>query len=158
MAFYDFEIKKPNGEVMKMEAYKGQPVLVVNTATKCGLAPQFKGLERLHKEYGAKGLVVLGLPCSQFMGQEPESNETVEKACEINFGVTFQLTEKVNVNGPDAHPLIKYLRKEKKGFLNDKIKWNFTKFLVSPEGKVMKRFSPTTKPEHIEKYIKKMVK
>lgn len=155
MDIYKFKIKAPNGDPLSMEAYKGKVILIVNTATKCGLAPQFNGLEALHQKYKEEGLVLLGLPCDQFLGQEPESNETVEEACAINFGVTFQLTEKIDVNGSNAHPLMKYLKEQKSGFLNSSIKWNFTKFLVSKDGKVVKRFSPTTKPEKIEKYIVK---
>lgn len=157
MSFYDLEIGTPTGEKLKMADYKGKPMLLVNTATKCGLAPQFDGLEKLHQDYKDKGLVVLGFPCNQFLGQEPETNDTVEQACRINHGVTFQLTEKIDVNGENTHPIFKFLKHEKGGFLTDKIKWNFTKFLVDAEGKVVKRYAPTTKPEKIEKDIQKLV-
>lgn len=157
MSFYDLEIGTPTGEKLKMADYKGKPMLLVNTATKCGLAPQFDGLEKLHQDYKDKGLVVLGFPCNQFLGQEPETNDTVEQACRINHGVTFQLTEKIDVNGENTHPIFKFLKHEKGGFLTDKIKWNFTKFLVDAEGKVIKRYAPTTKPEKIEKDIQKLV-
>ncbi len=150
MSFYDFNINKPNGEKLELNHYKGKVILAVNTATKCGLAPQFKGLENLHKKYKKNGLVVLGFPCAQFLNQEPESNESVEKACEINFGVTFQLTEKIDVNGANTHDIFKHLKSKKGGFLGNRIKWNFTKFLISKEGKVLKRYSPTTTPEIIE--------
>jgi glutathione peroxidase len=130
-------------------------VLVINTATKCGLTPQFEGLEKLHQTYKDKGLVILGFPCNQFASQEPETNESIVEACLINHGVTFQLTEKVDVNGKNTHPVYEYLKKEKGGFLGSKIKWNFTKFLVNKEGKVLKRYSPTTTPDKIADDIEK---
>lgn len=157
MSFYNFEINKPNGEQLNLNDYKGKLILAVNTATKCGLAPQFKGLEKLHQKYENKGLVVLGFPCSQFLNQEPETNESVEKVCEIDFGVTFQLTEKIEVNGPDTHDIFKHLKAKKGGFLGSRIKWNFTKFLISTDGKVLKRYSPTTTPDKIERDIKKLL-
>lgn len=157
MDFYDFKVNTPQGESISMADYKDKVVLVVNTATKCGLTPQFDGLEKLHQTYGEKGLVVLGMPCNQFANQEPQANETMEDFCRINHGVTFQLTEKVDVNGDHTHPLFAYLKKEKGGFLGSKIKWNFTKFLVDKNGKVVKRFAPTTTPESIENEIKKLL-
>ncbi len=153
MTFHDFNINTPQGKKLNMSDLKGKVVLVVNTATKCGLAPQFDGLEKLHQDYKDKGLVILGFPCNQFQGQEPESNDTMEESCRINHGVTFQLTEKVDVNGPQTHPIFKYLKNELGGFLGKKIKWNFTKFIISPEGKPFKRYAPTTKPAKIEKDI-----
>ena len=153
MSFYDFKINKPNGEKLELKNYKGKVILAVNTATKCGLAPQFKGLEYLHKKHNKNGLVVLGFPCSQFLNQEPETNESVEKVCQENFGVTFQLTEKIEVNGSNTHDIFKHLKAKKKGFLGTRIKWNFTKFLISKNGKVLRRYSPTTTPEVIEKDI-----
>ena len=128
-------------------------VLIVNTATKCGLAPQFDGLEQLHQKYKEQGLVVLGFPCDQFAGQEPETNETVEQVCKLNFGVTFQLTEKVKVNGMHTHPVFKYLKSKLGGWFGSGIKWNFTKFVVDKQGRPVKRFSPTTTPEKIEQLI-----
>jgi len=157
MDFYQLSAKTPSGKELPMSAYKGKAVLIVNTATKCGLAPQFDGLEKLHQTYKDKGLVVLGFPCNQFMGQEPETNETVVESCRINFGVTFPLTEKVKVNGPNTHPIYAYLKKELGGFLTKRIKWNFTKFLVTPEGEPFKRYSPTTKPREIEGDLKSML-
>lgn len=150
MSFYDFYINKPNGEKLDLNNYKGKVILAVNTATKCGLAPQLKGLEELHRKYNNSGLVVLGFPCAQFLNQEPESNDTVEKACEQNFGVTFQLTEKIDVNGAKTHDIFKHFKLKKGGLLGSRIKWNFTKFLISNEGRVLKRYSPTTAPESIE--------
>jgi glutathione peroxidase len=155
--FYNFSINTPRGEKVEMSRYKGQVVLVVNTATKCGLAPQFDGLEKLHQKYGDKGLVVLGFPSDQFLNQEPETNETIVEACRINHGVTFQLFEKINVNGNDTHPIYKYLKSELGGFLGSKIKWNFTKFLIDKNGKPIKRYSPTTLPEKMEADILKLL-
>jgi len=155
--FYTLQAKKPNGEILEMKDFKGKNVLIVNTATKCGLAPQFEGLEALHQKYKDKGLVVLGFPSAQFMNQEPETNETVEQACKINHGVSFQLTEKVDVNGKNEHPVYTYLKSKKGGFWGNKIKWNFTKFLVDKNGNVVERYAPTTKPEAIEKDILKII-
>lgn len=157
MNFHDFSIKTPQGKELSMASFKGKVVLVVNTATKCGLAPQFDGLEKLHQTYKDKGLVVLGFPCNQFQNQEPETNDTMEESCRINFGVTFQLTEKIDVNGENTHPIYAYLKKEKGGFLGSKIKWNFTKFLINKEGKVVERYAPTTKPAKIEKDIERLL-
>lgn len=153
MNFYDLSANSPSGEIIKMSDFKDKAVLIVNTATKCGLTPQFRGLEKLHQNYKDKGLVVLGFPCNQFMNQEPETNDTIVQACQVNHGVTFQLTEKVDVNGSNTHPIYKYLKKELGGFLGKRIKWNFTKFLVTPEGKPFKRYGPRTKPSAIESDI-----
>ena len=132
-----------------MAEYTGKPVLVINIATKCGLTPQFDGLEKLHQNYKDKGLVVLGFPCNQFAGQEPETNDTLEEACRINHGVTFQLSEKIDVNGKSAHPVFKFLKKEKGIPFFSAIKWNFTKFLIDKNGKVVQRYAPTTLPSKI---------
>jgi glutathione peroxidase len=153
--FYDLTVKTPSGQELNMADYKGKPVLIINTATKCGLTPQFDGLEKLHQDYKDKGLVVLGFPCNQFAGQEPETNDSIVEACKINHGVTFQLTEKVDVNGSDTHPVFKHLKKEQGGFLGSKIKWNFTKFLVNKEGEVIERYAPTTIPSKIAGDIEK---
>ncbi len=136
-----------------MAELKGKAVLIVNTATKCGLAPQFRELEVLHQKYKDRGLVILGFPCNQFQNQEPESNQTMEQSCEMNFGVTFQLTEKILVNGKETHPVFKYLKDQLPGKLGKRIKWNFTKFLITPEGKPLKRYAPTVKPGAMEKDI-----
>ncbi len=156
--FYALSVKNPQGKEMKMEDYKGKVLLIVNTATKCGLAPQFDGLETLHQKYKDQGLVILGFPCNQFLGQEPESNETVEETCKINFGVTFPLTEKIKVNGSDTHPVFKYLKKVKGGLLTSAIKWNFTKFLVDQDGYPVERYAPKTEPKEIEAKIKELLK
>lgn len=157
MNFYDLKINKPNGDAINFTDFKGKTILIVNTATKCGLAPQFDELEKLHQQYKDKGLIILGFPSNQFLNQEPETNETVEDTCRINHGVTFQLTEKIDVNGENTHAAFKYLKDELPGTLGKKIKWNFTKFLISPEGKPFKRYSPTTKPAKIENDIKKFL-
>ena len=141
-----------------MSTLKGKTILIVNTATKCGLTPQFDGLEKLHQTYKDKNLVVIGFPCNQFKNQEPETNNTIEEACRINHGVTFQLTKKVDVNGEHTDPVFKYLKNELGGFLGKKIKWNFTKFLISPDGIPYKRYAPTTAPAKIEKDIIKLIK
>lgn len=155
--FYKLQVKKPNGEILEMKNFKGKAVLIVNTATKCGLAPQFEGLEALHQKYKDKGLVVLGFPSNQFMNQEPETNETVEQSCRVNHGVTFQLTEKIDVNGKNTHPVFAYLKNKKGGLLGKNIKWNFTKFLIDKNGDPIKRFAPTDKPKKIEKDILKLI-
>ena len=159
MNFHNLAAKKPSGEAIEMSSYKGKVILVVNTATKCGLTPQFKGLEKLHQDYKDKGLVVIGFPCNQFLGQEPLSNEKMEETCLINHGVTFQLFEKINVNGKNAHPIYKYLKKSlKSGFFSSRIKWNFEKFIVDKEGNPVKRFSPKTKPAEMEEDIINLLK
>lgn len=155
--FYNLSAKTPKGEPLEMKNFKGKVVLIVNTATKCGLAPQFDGLEQLHQKYKDKGLVVIGFPCEQFMKQEPETNETMEDVCKINHGVTFQLTEKVDVNGQKEHPVFTYLKNKKGGCLGNSIKWNFTKFLVDKNGNLIERYAPTDKPKKIEKDIKSLL-
>ena len=153
MTFYDLKVRTPQGTELSMADLKGKAVLIVNTATKCGLAPQFLGLEALHQKYKDRGLIVLGFPCNQFNKQEPETNDSMEQSCELNFGVTFQLTEKISVKGKEIHPIFKYLKGQLPGRLGKKIKWNFTKFLITPEGLPFKRYAPTTKPELMEKDI-----
>jgi len=155
--FYQLKVKTPSGQEISMAEFKGKVILIVNTATKCGLAPQFEGLEKLHQEYQDKGLVVLGFPCNQFLSQEPETNDTMVESCQVNFGVTFQLLEKCDVNGPDTHPVFKYLKKKLGGWFGSKIKWNFTKFLVDRNGYPVKRYAPTVKPEAIEGEIIKQL-
>jgi len=155
--FYQLTANNPQGQPVRMDMYKGKTLLIVNTATKCGLAPQFEGLERLYQQYKDQGLVVLGFPCNQFSQQEPESNETMEQTCKINFGVTFPLFEKIDVNGPGAHPVYKFLKRKLGGLFGSRIKWNFTKFLVDMDGKPVKRWGPVTKPEAIDAYIKKIL-
>jgi len=157
MKFYDLAVKSPKGEPIQMSDFKGKAVLIVNTATKCGLTPQFEELEKLNQKYKSKGLVVLGFPCNQFANQEPETNETIEDVCKINHGVTFQMTEKIDVNGNNTHPVFKYLKEQLPGSLGKRIKWNFTKFLIAPDGTSYKRYSPTTKPLKIENDIQQLI-
>ena len=154
MEFFDLKYKTSLGKEMLMEEYRGKAVLVVNTATRCGLAPQFKELEALHQKYRDQGLVVLGFPCNQFQNQEPESNESMAERCELNFGVTFQLSEKIDVNGKNTHPVFSYLKDALPGKLGKRIKWNFTKFLITPDGMPIARYAPTTRPSGIEQSIK----
>jgi len=135
-----------SGNDIEMETFQGKVVIIVNTASKCGFTPQFKELEDLYKEYKDRGLVVLGFPCNQFMNQDPGSDSEILSFCEINYGVTFPMLSKVNVLGDDAHPLFKFLQKEKKGLLGETIKWNFTKFLIDRQGNVIQRYSPQTSP------------
>jgi glutathione peroxidase len=151
--FYQFSAKSLQGENVKMEDYKGKTILVVNTASKCGLTPQYEGLEKLYEKYKEKGLVILGFPCNQFANQEPGDEKSISEGCLINYGVTFPMFSKVDVNGENAHPIFKYLKSELKGALGNKIKWNFTKFLVDKDGNPVKRFAPTTKPEKIDRYL-----
>ena len=158
MKFYDLSVKSPKGELLRMADFKGKVVLIVNTATKCGLSPQFKELEQLHQVYKDQGLVVIGFPCNQFAKQEPETNETIEEHCLSNFGVSFQLTEIIDVNGMSTHPVFKYLKQELNGFLISMIKWNFTKFLIDSNGIPFKRYSPWTKPEKLKNDIEHLLK
>jgi len=130
---YEYTAKALDGKEIKLEQYKGNVMLIVNTASKCGFTSQFAGLEKLHEEYSKRGLSLLGFPCNQFLGQEPESNETVEEVCKINFGVTFPLFAKIDVNGDHTHPLYQFLKSKKGWFWNRSIKWNFTKFLIDRE-------------------------
>ena len=155
---YDFSGLNIKGEEVPLDQFKGKVMLIVNTASKCGFTPQYKGLEELYKNYQDKGLEILGFPCNQFRQQEPGNEEQISEFCELNFGVTFPLFKKVDVNGPDAHPLYKFLKSEAPGLLgSEAIKWNFTKFLVDQNGKVVKRFAPTDTPEKIEKHIRKLL-
>ncbi|MGI9527444.1 MAG: glutathione peroxidase [Weeksellaceae bacterium] len=156
-SFYDLKASTPSGEDIDFSNFTGKVVLIVNTATKCGLAPQFAGLEELHTKYRDQGLVVIGFPSNQFASQEPVSNEEMTQVCELNHGVTFQLTEKIDVNGNKTHPVFKFLKDELGGFLINSIKWNFTKFLIDKNGKPYKRYAPYTKPEALEKDIIKLL-
>jgi glutathione peroxidase len=156
--FYNFSALSIDGKEIKMDAYKGKYVLIVNTASKCGFTPQYAGLEVLNQKYKDKGLVILGFPCNQFGGQEPGDEKSIEEGCMMNYGVTFQMFSKVDVNGKNAHPLFKYLKSELKGILGGRIKWNFTKFLVDPNGNPVKRFPSTETPEEIGEYLQTIIK
>lgn len=158
MSIYDIPVKTIKGEQQSLAPYKGDVMLIVNTATGCGFAPQFKGLQKLHDEYADQGFAVLGFPCSQFANQEKSDDNEIAQACELNFGVSFPLYSRIDVNGKDAHPLFKHLTNEARGVLGTKsIKWNFTKFLVDREGRVVKRFGSTDEPEKIEPYIRELL-
>jgi len=151
--FYKFTATSLQGKEIGMDSYKGKVVLVVNTASKCGLTPQYEGLEKLFEAYNDKGLVILGFPCNQFGNQEPGTEKEISEGCLVNYGVSFPMFSKIEVNGKDAHPIYKYLKDKLPGFPFKKIKWNFTKFLIDSNGKPIKRFSPTTVPEKIDQYL-----
>lgn len=155
--FYQLTANDPGGHPVSMANFEGKILLVVNTATQCGLAPQFMGLEELYNKYKEEGLVVLGFPCNQFANQEPENNENMEQTCRLNFGVTFPLFEKIDVNGPQTHPVFRLLKRRLGGLFGSRIKWNFTKFLVDADGRPVRRFAPVTKPAAIEPHIQKLL-
>ena len=151
---YDFSATSITGKPVKLEQFKGKPLLIVNTASACGFTPQFAGLENLHKTYGGKGLVVLGFPCNQFGAQDKGSNGEIAEFCQLNYGVSFPMMEKIDVNGAGQHPLYQWLSAEAPGLLGSKaIKWNFTKFLVGKDGAVVKRYAPTDTPASMAKDI-----
>ncbi|TFE00050.1 glutathione peroxidase [Jeotgalibacillus sp. R-1-5s-1] len=150
---YDFAVRKTNGDLISLDAYKGKPLLIVNTASKCGYTPQFKGLQELHQKYSAEGLTVLGFPCSQFANQEFEDIQETTEFCEVNYGVTFPLMAKVDVNGDHAEPLFNFLKDENGG----EIKWNFTKFLINRDGHVEARYEPAIEPAEIGGDIEKVL-
>ncbi|WP_172145890.1 MULTISPECIES: glutathione peroxidase [Pseudomonas] len=156
---FDIPVTTIKGEQKTLADFGGKAVLVVNTASKCGFTPQYKGLENLWQQYKDKGLVVLGFPCNQFGKQEPGNEGAISEFCELNFGVSFPLFKKVDVNGSDAHPLFVKLKKQAPGLLGSQgVKWNFTKFLISADGKQIKRFAPTTKPEDLTAEIEALLK
>ncbi|MGB4072876.1 glutathione peroxidase [Pseudomonas sp.] len=158
-ALFDIPVTTIKGEQKTLADFGGKAVLVVNTASKCGFTPQYKGLENVWKQYKDQGLVVLGFPCNQFGKQEPGDEGAISEFCELNFGVSFPLFKKVDVNGSDAHPLFVNLKKSAPGLLGSQgIKWNFTKFLLSADGQVIKRFAPTTKPEDLTAEIEALLK
>ncbi|PKO75834.1 MAG: glutathione peroxidase [Betaproteobacteria bacterium HGW-Betaproteobacteria-15] len=151
---YDFDALSIDGKPVALEQFRGHPMLIVNTASACGFTPQFGGLEQLHQAYGPRGLVVLGFPCNQFGSQDPGSNDEIATFCQRNFGVSFPMMSKIDVNGPEAHPLYQWLAAEAPGLLGSKaIKWNFTKFLVGKDGTVIKRYAPQDAPEKLAKDI-----
>jgi len=155
---YDIEVETLDGRSTTLRDYQGKVMLVVNTASQCGFTPQYAGLEALHKKYAERGLVVLGFPCNQFGKQEPGDEAAIGAFCEKNYGVTFPMHAKIEVNGPGAHPLYRKLTREKKGLLGtERIKWNFTKFLVDRGGRVVGRFGPSTKPEKLERTIEELL-
>ncbi len=146
---YDFTATGIDGDPVELSQFQGSPLLIVNTASQCGFTPQYRGLEALHRDYADKGLRVLGFPCDQFGHQEPGDEEEIKNFCSLTYDVTFPMFAKVDVNGPDAHPLFAWLRDQKSGVLGGRTKWNFTKFLIGRDGSVVARYSPTTKPEKL---------
>jgi glutathione peroxidase len=148
---YEFAARSIDGKSLPLSDFRGRVLLVVNTASACGFTPQFAGLEDLHKEYSPRGLAVIGFPCNQFGSQDPGSNDEIAQFCQLNYGVSFPMMAKVDVNGPAADPLFQWLRTEAPGLLGSKaIKWNFTKFLVGKDGQVIKRYAPLDKPESLK--------
>jgi glutathione peroxidase len=157
-SIYDYTVDDIKGAPVGLDRYRGQVLLVVNTASKCGFTPQYKGLEALYEKYGPRGLTVLGFPCNQFGGQEPGGEDEIATFCEVNYGVTFPMFAKIDVNGEAAAPLFDYLKKAKRGLLgSEAIKWNFTKFLVDREGRVVDRYAPNTDPAQIAGDIEKLL-
>lgn len=155
--FYAYQADSIKGETIPMEKFKGKTVVVVNTASKCGLTPQYEGLEQLYQKYKDEGLVILGFPCNQFANQEKGSEDEIQEFCQVNYGVSFPMFSKIEVNGSNAHPMYKYLKSKKGGLFGNNIKWNFTKFVIDKNGEPVKRFAPITKPEKMETYIKKLL-
>ncbi|OKH32165.1 glutathione peroxidase [[Phormidium ambiguum] IAM M-71] len=157
-SIYDISATTIDGNLVPLNIYKDKVLLIVNTASQCGFTPQYKGLQELYDRYANQGLVVLGFPCNQFGQQEPGNSNQIQSFCETNFGVSFPLFQKIEVNGTNAHPLYQYLTKAAPGFLGTEgIKWNFTKFLVDRSGNVVKRYPPTTKPEDLAKDIQALL-
>lgn len=157
MNIYDYKAVDIDGQEQELSQYEGKVILIVNTASKCGFTPQFKGLETLYESMKAQGFTVLGFPSNQFKNQDPENEVGIKNFCELNYGVTFPMFSKIDVNGENAHELFRYLRKETKGLLGDSVKWNFTKFLVGKDGKVIKRYAPQVNPLDIESDIKDLL-
>lgn len=149
MSIYDIDVENMSGDKVSLNDYKGNVLLLVNTASKCGFTPQFEGLEELNKAYKDKGLSILGFPCNQFLRQDPGSNEEIAEFCQLNYGVSFKMFGKLSVKGKNQHPLFKYLIENSKERTNKNVKWNFEKFLISRDGEVLKRYSSRTKPEDI---------
>ena len=149
-SIYDFQAQSIDGQPVPLSKYRGQPMLIVNTASACGFTPQFAGLERLHQTYGDRGLVVLGFPCNQFGSQDPGSDSEIATFCQRNYGVSFPMMSKIDVNGAEAHPLYRWLTAEAPGLLGSKaIKWNFTKFLIGRDGRVIRRYAPQDAPQKL---------
>lgn len=158
MSIYEFSATNIKGQEVNLSDYQDKVLLIVNTASKCGFTPQFEGLESLHKELESQGLVILGFPCNQFGSQDPGGDGQIEEFCQLNYGVSFPMFSKIDVNGTDAHPLYTYMKKQAKGLLGSTtVKWNFTKFLVNREGQVVERYAPNDKPENIKADILKLL-
>ena len=154
---YDLSFTDNRGLTVDLAQYEGRPLLIVNTASKCGFTPQYDGLQELYEEFGPQGLVVLGFPCDQFAHQEPGDDAEIEEFCRVNHGVTFPLSTKVDVNGKNTHPVFQFLKEHSSGLLGSTIKWNFTKFLVAPVGTTVKRYAPKTEPEALAPDIKALL-
>lgn len=154
---YDFKALTTNGKELDFDQFRGKVLLIVNTASKCGFTPQFAGLEELNQRYKDKGLVVIGFPCNQFASQDPGSDEEISNFCQINYGVTFQMMKKIDVNGKNADPIFQFLKDRSKNIFSDDIKWNFTKFLVASDGVTVRRYAPTVKPNRMKKDIEEML-
>lgn len=158
MTVYEFQAKTVDRNEVSLEEYKGKVLLIVNVASKCGFTPQYKELQEIYEAYKEKGLEILGFPCNQFMNQEPGTDQEIKSFCELNYGVTFPVFAKIDVNGSEAHPLFEYLTENAPGLLGSKaVKWNFTKFLVNSNGKVVNRYAPSTKPKDIIKDIEELL-
>jgi glutathione peroxidase len=154
---YDLSYTSNRGQEVALDQFRGQPLLIVNTASKCGLTPQYQGLQELHDRYREQGLVVLGFPCDQFAHQEPGDDDAIAEFCQLNYGVTFPLSTKVDVNGGDTHPVFDFVKERSKGLLGSMVKWNFTKFLVAPDGVTVTRYSPTTDPAELASDIEALL-
>ncbi|CAB4934860.1 unannotated protein [freshwater metagenome] len=154
---YDLSFTDNHGQQVDLAQFAGRPVLIVNTASKCGFTPQYEGLQKMYEEFKDQGLVIIGFPCDQFAHQEPGDDAQIEEFCQINYGVDFPLSSKVDVNGSDEHPVFGFLKKQSKSPLGSRIKWNFTKFLISPDGKTVKRYAPTTTPKAIAPDVEKLL-
>ena len=156
-SFYDFKARDIKGSEVSMDNYRGKTVIVVNTASKCGFTPQYGELQQLYEEYKDQGLEILGFPCNQFAHQEPGDGEEISQFCSINFGVSFPLFDKIDVNGPAAHPIFQYLTKALPGAIGKRVKWNFTKFLIGPDGTPVKRFAPADSPLSMKSLIEELL-
>ena len=155
MTLYDYSVKTRDGKEISLKDYEGKVLLIVNTATGCGFTPQYTGLQELYNKYKAQGFEILDFPCNQFLNQAPGSDEEIHTFCTGRFGITFPQFAKIDVNGKNEAPLYTYLKKQKRGKLSSKIKWNFTKFLIAKDGTVLERFAPTDTPEKIDSFIAK---
>lgn len=158
MSIYDFQVKTASNEEKSLAGYRKKVLLIVNVASKCGFTPQYEGLQQLYEKYHEQGLEVLGFPTNQFLAQEPGTDEEIQQFCQQNYGVTFPVFAKIEVNGSGAHPLYQYLTKEAPGFLGGAIKWNFTKFLVDRDGEIAKRYAPNTEPEKLTEKIEELLR
>lgn len=158
MSIYAISAQNIQGQTQSLQDYQGQVLLIVNTASKCGFTPQFAELESLYQRYKAQGFCILGFPCNQFGGQDPAENDEIAQFCQVNYGVSFPMFAKIDVNGEQAHPLFRYLKQHAKGILgSEAIKWNFTKFLVNRDGQIIKRYAPTSKPNDLADDIEKLL-